>query len=218
MMKLQSKHSPRRSPPVDGQRIRLTACTILYAGAIGAAAIPVTFLAKTDEVLREPERLPLIPLLIFSGTGAAAGMLLVWPLILWLTKDSSRPRGLLVWCIIGFGYGVLFPFLSGALLSLSAVLVELALGAIDSGELLSRMLDAVFRAPLNAVTHGAIGLLTGLIAGGIFGTGAWIIDTLNGSRNALISRYAPWSIALLLGFLALFISASASPDILARLG
>ncbi len=113
---------------------------------------------------------------------------------------------------------MLFPFFSGALLSLSAVFVEFALGAIATGELLPRILDAFFRAPINAVNHGALGLLTGLIAGGLFGTGAWIIDTLNTSTNPVISRYAPWAVALLLGTIAVCLALFGPVELLAKLG
>ncbi len=218
MIKANSLRLPQRKRPPDWPRIRFTACVTSYAGALGAAAVLVSFLVKTDIIIREPEHMTLIPSVFLSSAGGLGGVLIAWPLARWLSEGSDRPHNLLIWWLLGVGFGIILPFLTGALLPLSAVFMELALGTIGAGELLSETLNAVFRTPIYMVTHGAYALLTSLLAGGLFGTGAWIIDRFNAASNPSVSRYGPWAVALVLGFAVVAIAAFGPPETLERLG
>ena len=95
---------------------------------------------------------------------------------------------------------------------------ELYLGLAGPGDLLLRHLEVAVRAPIHALTLGALGLFTALYAGALFAVGGWLIDTANASANATVARYMPWAISLLLGGSAVGMAALASPDFLARFG
>ena len=199
-----------------GRRLRLAISLTLYGGALGAAVVLISLLTRTKPWV-EPEHLSFAPSVFLSLGGALAGILIVWPTTYWLGDSAGAPRGLLAWLAIGFGFGVLLPLLAGAFLPLSIVFVDLSLGIISASELFSRALDALFRAPLSLV-YGALGIFTGLLAGALFGTGAWVVDMVNASSNPVASRYGPWAIIILLGFIAVVIAVFGPPDTLAKLG
>ena len=200
-----------------GRRLRLAISLTLYAGALGAAVVLISLLTRTKPWV-EPEHLSFAPSVFLSLGGALAGILIVWPLAYWFGDGAGAPRGLLAWLAVGFGFGVLLPLLTGAFLPLSIVFVDLSLGVISAGQLFSSALDALFRAPLSLAVHGALGIFTGLLAGALFGTGAWVVDMVNASSNPVASRYGPWAIALLLGSIAVVIAVFGPADTLAKLG
>ena len=200
-----------------GRRLRLAISLSLYGGALGAAVVLISLLTRTKPWV-EPEHLSFAPSVFLSLGGALAGILVVWPIAYWLGDRAGEPRGLLSWLAVGFGFGVLVPLLTGAFLPLSVLLVDLNLGVVNSGELFSRVLDALFRAPLSLVVHGALGIFTGLLAGALFATGAWVVDMVNASSNPVASRYGPWAIVVLFGFIAVAIAVFGPADTLAKLG
>lgn len=66
-----------------------------------------------------------------------------------------------MWLVLGIGYGLLLPPLTGALLPLSIVFINLTLGVIELGELPSEFLEALFRSPLNAIIYGSLAIVNG---------------------------------------------------------
>ena len=57
--------------------------------------------------------------------------------------------------------------MTGALVPMSLVFVNLSLDIIQPGEVFNQMVDAVIRAPLSIVVHGTLSLYTGLLAGAL---------------------------------------------------
>ena len=53
------------------------------------------------------------------------------------------PRNFLMWIILGLGYGLLIPFLTGAFLPFSVVSINFALGVIELGDLLAEAANGV---------------------------------------------------------------------------
>lgn len=217
MVKLDRPLISRRTRSFDGQGIRLTTSLTVYGGALGVASVLISFMVRTD-MLREPEHLSLVPSVFFSLGGAAAALLITWPVAYWLRHMAREPLSLPLWWGIGFGYGLLLPFLTGAILPLSTVFMDLYLGIIDVDELVTATLDAGFRAPLHTFTWGALALFNGMLTGALFGTGAWVIHRLNASQSPVKSRYGPWVISLSLGSMAVAFAVLAPAETLARLG
>ena len=200
------------------RRIRLATSLAMYGGALGAATILISLLHRTPFGL-EPQHMRLVPSVFVSLGGGIAGVLIALPMGYFTGAGSgSRLQDLLVWWGIGFAFGVLLPFLTGALVPLSMIFVDLSLDIIQPDELFVLILDAVFRAPLNVFINGALSLYTGLLAGALFGTGGWVLDMLNGSSKPVAANFGPWAIAFILGFVAVGIAVFGSPDTLAKLG
>ena len=175
------------------------------------------FMVRT-EAWKEPEHLALVPATFVSLVGAIAAILLTWPVVHQLSDGALRPQGLLMWLALGIGYGLLLPPLTGALLPLSVVFINLTLGVIELGELPSEFLEALFRSPLNAIIYGSLAIVNGLFAGVLFSSGAWLIDRLNTSSHPVISGRGPWAVVVLLGGTIIAIAAFGPPETLAQLG
>jgi TRAP-type C4-dicarboxylate transport system permease small subunit len=115
-------------------------------------------------------------------------------------------------------FGLLLPFVTGALLPASHVFLGLSLGVIQSGELISGLLSSIFRMPVEIIVHVAQGILTGMLIGVVFGVGAWILDRINWSRSTVVADIGSWTVAIVLGTGAVLLALFGSPDTLARLG
>lgn len=191
-------------------------CLIGLAAALGAAATLITFVIATD-ISREPEHLAFAPAMFFGATGGIAGALIVWPIISWLIKDNVA-HSCREWMLVGLVFGLLLPFVTGALLPASHVFLGLSLGIIQPGELFSGLLSSFFRIPLEIVVHEAQGILTGMLVGVVFGVGAWALDQINWSRFTVIADFGPWTVATVLGTGALLLALFGSPEALTRLG
>ena len=203
-------------------RVRFRVCLIALGGALGVAATLITFIIANEqisgyEIAREPEHLAFAPALFFGGAGGIAGALIIWPMVLWLSNDRDA-HGIRVWAVVGLMYGLVLPFITGALLPASHVLMGLSLGIVQPGELLSQLLSSFFRIPVEIVVHGGHGILTGMLVGVVFGVGAWTLDQINWSRSVAVARIGPWTLATLLGTGALALALFGPPDTLTRLG
>ena len=210
---------PAQAYGLTAARIRLVICLSLYGGTLGGAALLVHFLAFT-EYPKDPEHLTFIATVFLSGGAALICAIFVSVFALWLTtlRDREDSHGVLTWLAIGFGFGVLSPVVTGLGLTISTLFLHLSINVIRAGELPMAMLSAVMRAPSIAVTHAVFSLYTGLLAGALFGCGAWVLDRANYSTNPRISAYAPYLLALLLSILFYSIAAFGPPDSLAKLG
>ena len=208
---------PVTNRPTARRRITLEACVTIYAAALGSSAVLVYFMVRT-EAWKEPEHLALVQATFVSLVGATAAILLTWPVVHQLSDGARKPQGLLMWLVLGIGYGLLLPPLTGALLPLSVVFINLTLGIIELGELPSEFMEALFRAPLNSIIYGSLAIVNGLLAGVLFSSGAWLIDRLNASSDPVISARGPWAVVILLGGTIIALAAFGPPETLARLG
>lgn len=199
------------------RRARLTISVALYGGAVGAAALFVSLLAQV-RFPNEPEHMALLASVFLGSGGALAGGALAALITYSVGQKADKARHLLAWEALGFGYGVLLPFFTGMLIPLSGVFLNLAVGVITAGEVFSQVVDAISRSPAFAFSQGTFGLFTGMLAGLLLGTGAWLIDTANAEPNARVSGYGPWAIAAVLSIGVVAVAAFGPPPTLAKLG
>ena len=198
-------------------RIRLTASVTAYGVALGAAAILIVIIARTD-MYAEAEHLTLIPALFSALTGAAAAFL-VTPLAIYHARDrANEASGLLIWLLLGLGFGLGSSFVTGLLIPLSVVTISLAEGVAGVGELPSLAFEAALRGIRSFYIEGALAIFTWLLAGALFGVGAWIIDRLNASPNPIASKYGTWAVSLSLGLTVLAYAAFGPPETLRNFG
>ena len=117
-----------------------------------------------------------------------------------LMVDSKRPRvhNILIWELVGFGFGVLLPVLTGVFLPMTAVLVEAWRGVLASDNVFLEVLLSLFRIPSSAFAHGLYGLYTGMLAGFIFGSIGWIVNRLSLSSETTLRRCAPYAVVVVL--------------------
>ena len=209
--------SPISAPDDPALRIRLTASVTVYGSALGAAAILISIIARTG-IYDDAEHLTLIPAVFSALTGALAAVL-VTPLAIYHARDRANESGrLLTWLALGLGFGLVSSFVTGGLIPLSVVIISLAEGVVRLGELPSAAFDAALRGIRSFYIEGALALYTWLLAGALFGTGAWVIDKLNASPNLIASKYGTWAIALSLGLTAVAFAVFGPPETLRKLG
>lgn len=204
-------------PHLEKRRLRLVIGLGLYGSALGASFMLVTFMTRTVYP-KTPEHLDFLPSVILSGGGWVMGAIIAGVLGYWIAPISRQSLSIFLWLLIGFGFGVLLPFFSSALLPMGTVYLDFALGVLPPSDMPMMTLDALFRAPVFGFIQGALGLFTGLLAGTLFGLGGWLIDIVNTSRYPRVSRYAPYVLSSALAILVLAIAAFGSASTLAKLG
>ncbi len=199
------------------QRGYLIICLAVYGGALGASSLLINFLSRT-KYPDIPAHMSLAPTLLLSGGAfvvcAALGGLIAY----WSSKQESELRNVIMWLLIGFGFGVLSPIITGGTLPLSLVLVDLEAGVASLGEVPVRITNALFHMPRFAFTHGVFGLFTGLLAGALFGLGALLMSTLRESAGGAVAKYSPYVLAIALSILFYAIATLGPAPTLARLG
>lgn len=208
-------------PPRDegrlSQRGYLVICLAIYGGSLGAASLLVNFLSRT-KYPDIPAHMELAPTLLMSAGAfvvcAALGGLIAY----WFGQRDEPLRFVIKWLLIGFGFGVLSPIITGGTLPLTLVFVELEAGVLSMGEMPVRLTNALFHVPRFAFTHGVFGLFTGLLAGALFGFGAMFISALREFTGGTLSRYGPYVLAVLLSIIFYAISTLADAPTLARFG
>ena len=200
-------------------RVRLVICLALYGGLLGGGALLVNLLSRT-KFPQEPEHLTVGATVFMSGGAAFVCAVLAGAIAFVVTKYSEREHShhVIVWMALGFLFGVFSPFVTGAGIPTSGMLMSLNQGVLSAGEVPVQLIDALLRAPSFAFTHGVFGLFTGMLAGALFGAGAWLVDVTNYSPNRYISSYAPYGIAILLGATFYAVSAFGPAAALAKLG
>ena len=210
----------------DWERIRFSTCVTVYAAALGAVAIIVNSLAQTD-ALDVPRHMPLGGSLVIGGAGALAASAATWPAAHWLygrtpafDKEKSRTsHGLPVWILLGFGFGVVYSLLMGGYFLRTATgLLSFADGTISVTDLVFKYSEIVFGMPVFGPALGIRLLYTSIVAGLLFGPGAWAISRFNKSADPATARYWPCVIALTLAAIVIAVVVFVPPTALARLG
>jgi len=196
----------------------LTATVTAYGAALGAAAVPIALLARPDPRLTVPEHMTLAPTVYLSIAGAIAGALLAWPIVRKLPDMVGEHRGWVVWLIFGIYFGLFIPFLTGVLLPFAVVFLDVQLGILGFREVPSAILASAFRAPLQSFVYGVLSLYTGAFAGIMFGIGGYAIDEFGHSENALVHKYARWTIALAVGASSIAFAVWAPASTVAKFG
>lgn len=206
--------------PVETHGARLTTSLALYGGALGAGALLVALLAQTaqERYPAEPEHLALVPSLILSSGGFLVGALIAGLVTYTVAYNRREPLNLLIWIAVGFGFGVLLPVFTGVVLPFAMVFVELDQGTIELSDVFIELSNAIFRAPGATFSHAVFGLFSSLLAGFVFGIGAWLVDTANAASRLWMSRYGSYGIAVVLSILAIGFAAFGPPSFIARLG
>ncbi len=221
-----ARRSTRRPPmlrklaaALGGQRARLTICLALYGGSLGGSALLVNQLSRT-KIPNVPQHMPAdvaITLSAVAGLACAAATVATVRILTGEGRDQ-RARGIFAWLVVGFLFGVISAPLIGATLPMSTMIHGLTMGVVEVGDLPIAFLTALTSAPAFAITEGVLGLYTALLAGALFGAGAWLIDTANYAANRLVSAYAPYAMSIALSALFYGISTLGPPETLARLG
>ncbi len=208
------------APPMESQfaqRGYLVICLAIYGGSLGAASLLVNFLSRT-KYPDIPAHMEFVPTLLMSAGAfvvcAALGGLIAY----WFGQRDEPLRFVIKWLLIGFGFGVLSPIITGGTLPLTLVFVELEAGVLSMGEMPVRLTNGLFHVPRFAFTHGVFGLFTGLLAGALFGFGAMFILALREFTGGTLSRYGPYVLAVLLSIIFYAISTLADAPTLARFG
>jgi uncharacterized membrane protein YvlD (DUF360 family) len=160
----------------------------------------------------------LAPTLLMSAGAfvvcAALGGLIAY----WFGQRDEPLRFVIKWLVIGFGFGVLSPIITGGTLPLTLVFVELEAGVLSVGEAPVRLVNALFHIPRFAFTHGVFGLFTGMLVGVLFCFGAMFISALREFTGGTLARYGPYVLAVLLSIIFYAISTLADAPTLARFG
>jgi len=208
--------SPRRIQD-NVLRIRLTASIALYGAALGSAAILVSIIARTDK-FDDAVHLAFTPGLITAITGAVAATLITPLAIYHLRNNADESGGILLWLVLGLGFGVASSFVTGGLFPLNVVFITFAADDIKLSELPSLVVEGAFQGIRSFFIDGALAIYTWFLAGALFGTGAWIIDKLNASANPVASKYGTWVVALSLGLTIVAIAAFGPPETLRKFG
>lgn len=201
----------------NAPRIRLTASIALYAAALGSAAILVSVIARTGQ-FDDAQHLAFTPGLITALTGAIA-VTLITPLAIYhLRPNADEPAGLLLWLVLGLGFGLVSSFLAGGLIPLNVVFITIAEDEIKLGEIASLIAEGAFQGIRSFFIDGALAIYTWLLAGALFGIGGWTIDKLNTSRNPVASKYGTWAFSLFLGLTIVAFAVLGPPETLRNFG
>lgn len=199
------------------QRGYLIICLAIYGGSLGAASILINFLSRT-KYPDIPAHMSLAPTLLLSGGAFVVCAVLGGLIAYWSSTRESELRNIIMWLLLGFGFGVLSPIITGGTLPLSLVLVDLEAGIVSMGEVPVRITNALFHMLRFAFTHGVFGLFTGLLAGALFGLGALLMSTLRESAGGAVARYGPYALAIALSILFYAIATLGPAPTLAKLG
>ena len=214
-----ARQYPIRIEGITPRRLRLVISVGLYGGALGGASLLVNFLARTDPP-HVPQHMPADATVLLSGGAASASAILAALMALWMSNPSERERarGLMVWLLAGFGFGILSPVFTGAILPLAMMFLATVNGDLPAADFPVHTISALLQGPSSAFTHGVFGLFTGMMAGAIFAVGAWLVDQAAHSSTSKVSAYLPYALAVFLSVLFFGIAAFGPPETLARFG
>ena len=209
-----------RTAVPDQPRARLTISIGLYGGALGAGALLVSLLSQmAPEVYPDAPRHPgLVPSLILSSGGFLVGALLAALAAYMAARDRHEPLKLLVWMAVGLGFGIMLPVFTGAIIPFTMVFINLYEGTIEAGDVLIRLVDSVFLAPWATLFQAVFGLFSSMLAGLVFGLGAWLVNVANAASKSWIARYGTYGLAAALSIAVIGFVTFGSPTFLAKLG
>lgn len=199
------------------QRGYLIICLAIYGGSLGAASLLVNLLSRT-KYPNIPEHMTFAPTLFMSVGAFVVCAVLGGLIAYWSSKQEGELRNVIMWLLLGFGFSVLSPIITGGTLPLSLVFVELEAGVLSMGEVPVRLSNALFHIPRFAFTHGVFGLFTGMLAGALFGVGALVISSLRELGGGAVARYGPYVVAVALSVLFYAIAVFGDALTLAKLG
>jgi hypothetical protein len=198
-------------------RVRLTASVALYAAALGSGAILISIIARTGK-FDTAEHLAFTPGLITALTGAIAATIITPLAIYHMRHNADESGSLLMWLALGLGFGLAASFVTGGLIPLNVVFITYVEDNIGFGELPSLVLEGAFQGIRSFFVEGALAIYTWLLAGAIFGVGAWIIDKMNASPNSVASKYGTWVVTLFLGLTIVAFAVLGPPETLRKFG
>ena len=210
-----------RSETHDGtRRIWFACCLALYGGAIASAALIITLLAQSAAANypKEPEHISLGSSLILSVGAIAIGAIISGLWAYWIGQRSKRPLNIILWLAFGFAFGILLPIFTGFTIPTTMTLLQLANADTLPGGALGAIADAVFQGIPFAFVYGTLGIFTGMLAGTLFGLGAWVIDMANTAHSPHISRYGSLATSVTLSVAVVAFAAFGPPTFLAKLG
>ena len=215
----QARQYPIRIEGITPRRLRLIVSVGLYGGALGGASLLVNFLARTDPP-HVPQHMPADATVLLSGAAATASAILAALMAIWMSNPSERERarGWLIWLLAGFGFGVLSPVFTGAVLPMAMMLLATFNGDLPASDILVHAISAILQGPSSAFTHGVFGLFTGFIAGALFAAGAWLVDQAAHAPTRKVPGYTPYLLAVFLSVLFYGIATFGPPETLARFG
>jgi hypothetical protein len=150
--------------------------------------------------------------------GALAGLLASAVIARFEGTEWIRPRALYVWCLWGLAYGIAVPFLTGAFLPFTTLILLFASGEMGLAQFGRDLLDSFFKMIWSAFIQGVIGIPSGLVTGTLFGIGSWLVDTLGSPHKTEPSRLLPFATGLFLAMLFLFLFYAIPISWISRLG
>jgi len=211
---------PKSESHDETRRKWFACCLSLYGGAIGSAALMITILAQKEAANypKDPEHISIGSYLILSVGAIAVGGIISGLWAYWVGQRSKRPHNIILWLVFGFAFGILLPILTGLTIPTTAILLQLANSDILPGGALRAIVDAVLQGVPFAFVYGTLGIFTGMLAGTLFGLGAWVIDIVNTSNIRHISRYGTLATSVTLSVAVVAFAAFGPPTFLAKLG
>lgn len=194
------------------KRLRLIICVSIYGSSLGAAAVLITFLART-RFPKEPEHMELATSIIFASSAGVVGALLAGLITFWAVPNPDQPRSIFYWAFLGFAFGILLPFFTGLTLPFGTSIVSFTENVITLREMFLNILGSFFKAPTFAFVHGVFGLFTGMLAGALLAAGSWLINRVNAGE----SRYLSYVVAIVLFVVVIILVSYLPTSFLAKL-
>ena len=198
-------------------RFHFTAPLVVFAGLLGACAVPITFITGTN-VNEIPAHMPVIPSLMYPIAGIIAGGILTYHSLKWMSRDLSHSMPIWHWLVVGLVFGGLLSVFTGALLPLIGPILGLFVGDLSVGQMPKALLYSLSRVPLNSLIHGSIGMFISFQAGLIFIIGGILVDRVVAKQKAFVSDFMPWIIIIALGIPILILGFWGDPDFLFKVG
>ena len=183
----------------DGPRRRRLTATISVLGVLlSIAAFHVAILGRA-QYFEQAVRIEGWGAVFFSLAAAVSALIAV-PVAIYHARDMAQnPSKPIAWLVMGLGFGIITPILTGGFTRTAGAFAGLADGFYGVGSLPSLLIDAVIIFPYDMFVQGAGNLYAGLLAGGLFAIIGFMVDRLNATKTEVVSTYGPWVLALGLG-------------------
>jgi hypothetical protein len=198
-------------------RFHFTAPLVIFAGLLGACAIPITFITGTN-VNEIPAHMPLVATLVYSIAGIISGSLLTFHILKWMSRDLSHPLPIWIWLVVGLVFGGLLSIFTGALLPIMGPILGLVIGDLTVDQIPKALLYSLSRMPLNSLIHGSLGMFTSFQAGILLMVGGVLVNYSVAKQKTFLSDYMPWIIIIALGIPVLILAFWGDPDFLFKVG